>query len=90
MDDAAHKKLRRAMARLVACREDLGKHRDAIRRNARDRLDANVHAVGVASKAVAEDPDVLTYRYLRTQLTEGARLRAIEGRGAPEDGHDAG
>lgn len=84
-DKTAKAKLTRAMARLVAHRQQLDEHRKALRRNATDRLDANAHAVGVASKAVAgPEANVLTYRYLRTQLTEGARLRALEGRGEPE------
>ena len=90
MDEAGTKsKLIRAMARLVAHRKQLDEHRTALRRNATDRLDANTHAVGVANKAMQADPNVLTYRYLRTQLTEGARLRALEGRGEPE-ADDAG
>lgn len=90
-DDADKAKLERALARLVAHRKQLQKHRTDLRRHASARLDANTHAVGVASGAMTDGrANVLTYRYLRTQLTEGARLRAIEGRGEPEAEEDAG
>ncbi len=73
------------MARLVALRQQIGEHRKGLRRHATDRLDATSHAIGVASKAMeGADANVLTYRYLRTRLTEAARLRAIEGRGEPD------
>ena len=85
-DSAARAKLTRSLARLVACRQQLDQHRDQLRSHATDRLDGHVHAIQTASDALQapEKRNVLTYRYLRAQLTEAARLRAIEGRGRAE------
>lgn len=86
-DSDDRKKLVRAMARVTALRKQLDEHRRALKAHASERLDATAHAVGVASDAM-KDPEhrhILTHRYLRTQLTEAARLRAIEGRGAKDD-----
>lgn len=76
------------MARMVAIRQQIAEHRKAIRKQARERLDATAHAIDTSAKALEADPNVLTYRYHRTRLTEAARLRALEGRGEPE-GDDA-
>lgn len=90
-DSAARAKLTHAMARLVACRQQLDHHREQIRSHATDRLDGHVHAIQSASESL-QDPDrrnVLSYRYLRTQMTEAARLRAIEGRGKARDADES-
>lgn len=90
-DSDDHKKLVRAMARAVALRKQVAEHRKALKVHVRDRLDATAHAVSVASEAMT-DPEhrhILTHRYLRTQITEAARLRAIEGRGEPDTDTDA-
>lgn len=89
-DTSDRDRLTRGLSRLVACRQQLGAHREQIRAHASERLDGHAHAIGVASDALQtpEHRNVLVYRYLRAQLTEAARLRAIEGRGQPKSPTD--
>lgn len=87
MSDAADRdKLTRGLSRLVACRQQIGEHREHLRAHASERLDGHAHAIGVAGDALQtpEHRNALVYRYLRAQLTEAARLRGIEGRGKPK------
>jgi enoyl-[acyl-carrier-protein] reductase (NADH) len=85
-DDAGRDKLTRALARTVAHRKQLTEARERLRAHATERLDGHVHAIGVANEALNGEhrDNSLVYRYLRSQLTEAARLRAIEGRGKPD------
>lgn len=78
-------KLTRAMARLDAAKQQQAHHREAIRKLAAEHLDGCQHAIAAANTHVAARPNALTYRYLRTKLTEAARLRAIAGQSEAED-----
>lgn len=85
-DNGDRDKLTQALARLVAHGQQITEARKRLRAHASERLDGHAHAIGVSAQAL-NDPETrnpLVYRYHRTQLTEAARLRAIEGRGEPK------
>lgn len=88
MDDLSaspdHDRLTERLARLVAWGDKLKEHRKALAEKARERLDANAHAVRTASDAIGRGVGgVLTHRYHKTRVIEDTRLRALAGR--PED-----
>lgn len=85
MDDPqGHDRLTERLARLAAWGDRLKSMRTELQDHARERLDANAHAVRTASDALARGQGgILTHRYLRTRMTEDQRLRALAGR--PED-----
>jgi hypothetical protein len=79
-----HDRLTERLARIAAWGDRLQSMRKDLATHARERLDANAHAIRTASDAVARDHGgILTHRYLRTRMTEDQRLRALAGR--PED-----
>jgi hypothetical protein len=73
------KNLQKAMARLAAHRKQLHTARGQLKGRAAEQLDTMPHAIQTANDYVAKEKGgVLTYRYLKTRITEGARLRAID------------
>lgn len=82
-------KLQKAMAKLVAQRE----HLDGVRGKAQDRasqqLDTMPHAIKTASDHVARGKGgILAHRYLKKQLVQDQRLRAIAARREGSDNAD--
>lgn len=75
-DPEAHKKLTAAMARLVALRQDAQKKRRDLQEHAAGMVDVAVHRAKVGSDHLEKHDNVLVHRYVRTHLTEAARLRA--------------
>lgn len=91
MDEPADRqKLTRALARLVACRQQLQDHRRELQGHASAQLDASNHAVKAASESMRDDPNVLVHRYAKTRMVENARLRAIALRAEGEEDDEAG
>lgn len=70
-------KLLRALARLTACRRQVQDTRGDLQKRASAHLDATQTAIGVANEHLQAEPNALTYRYHRTQVTAAARLRGI-------------
>jgi len=87
-DDPDRSRLVHQLAQLRAHRERIADARKAAQHRAREQLDSNLRAKSVANDYVrAGRGGVMTHRYLRTRLTEDARLRAIVLR---DEGDDEG
>jgi hypothetical protein len=87
IDDPDRQHLVRRMARLIAVREQVKKAREAARERAKEQLDTMPQAIGAATDHLRQGKGgILTQRYLKTRLTERARLEgaAYGGTGGEE------
>ena len=78
MDDRA--KLQAAMARMVACQEQIQETRRKLQEHGSGQLDANAHQVRIAATHLAKAPNVLSFRYSQSKTVDSARLRALTAR----------
>lgn len=76
-DNDRKAELQRALARVTAVRRQIDETRKHLQKHASAKLDASNARVGVTADHMARDPNVLSQRFTKTQITENARLRAI-------------